>query len=126
MTVTDVDLSSCRNLSRLVDSNGVAKNPFFHDINQLASMHLRQRLRYYGAKVSDYRQNVQKRIGCLFQVTYAKNSNTDLKDMAPSVWRNGLLYPGGRHGSTEFESITVSLLSPHAFRLEESSLTTAD
>ena len=97
--------SSCRGLSRMVDSNGIIQDPYFSDISQPASMHLHRR--FHIRKLTDYRPDIHKKSGCLFQLTYPKNSTSRAEDIAQSVWHGGSLYPGGQHHSTEFQSITV-------------------
>ena len=89
----------------MVDSNGIIRNPYFSDISQPASMHLHRR--YHERKLTDYRPNIHKKRGCLFQLTYAKNSTSSVEVRAQSAWHGGSLYPGGQHRSTEFQSITV-------------------
>ena len=102
---TDNRLSSCRGLSRMVNEDGLIKNPYFSDSSPSVSMHLHRR--YHSRKLIDYRANLSSHHGCLFQITYAKNSTSRVEDLVSSVWYNGSLYPGGQHRSTEFQSITV-------------------
>ena len=62
-------------------------------------------------KLTDYRSNPHENKGCLFQITFAKNSISSIEDHIQTSWYSGSLYPGSRHLSTEFQSITVSRLN---------------
>ena len=101
--------SSCRGLSQTADSRGTIQNPYFSEVSQAVSMHLHNR--YHSRKLTEYRANIHNKQGCLFQLTYAKNSTSHIAENPPTVWHGGSLYPGGIHHSTEFQSITVRHLS---------------
>ena len=102
---------SLRGLSRMTESRGVFPTLYFGPKSTPASMHLHKpnRGRITG-KLTDYIPNVHSKKGCLFQITYAKNSASPIEDHNKTTWYSGSLYPGSRHLSTEFQSITVSSL----------------
>ena len=102
---------SCRGLSCIGTSNKSLENPYFNNIlSQPVAMHL-----HCGksTKLTDYQLNVHLKQGCLFQLTYPKNSPSSIDNHVQSAWYSGSLYPGGRQLSTEFQSVTVPKISKY-------------